>query len=331
MYEPTVGVFADWLVESGFSMLVADQLGDQLAEAKQAQEDEAYVRADEIMNVVSDWDLYQGRRVDAEQVRAWLSQVESNLEQRLLYKLLQNLRFVRDPEVREQFSFAHSWIRSRLPVIVKTSRSQRRDDVMVAYVDADGKSGAYYAGIYANANDIVSDNVTSASEINRAVERKGADSLRGVVVVDDVIGTGNNLIERLSELSECLKTLGIGTKIPLSVVVLCATGAGERRVRRHIGDSLPNSDLEVCESLERKHYAFGDTVGFWASAEGMAAAKALLTNLGARVQKRKPLGFGDQGLLLTFARNCPNNSLPILHRAGKGSSPWVPLFPRMRT
>ena len=42
-YYPTVSLFADWLREGGFSRLVSDQLGDELAAAKQSQEDDAYV------------------------------------------------------------------------------------------------------------------------------------------------------------------------------------------------------------------------------------------------------------------------------------------------
>ena len=74
----------------------------------------------------------------------------------------------------------------------------------------------------------------------------------------------------------------------------------------------------------------GNSVGFWETEAEKSAAKTLLTNLCVRVQKRKPLGYGDQGLLLTFSRNCPNNSLPILHGSGKESSKWMPLFPRTK-
>ena len=46
--------------------------------------------------------------------------------------------------------------------------------------------------------------------------------------------------------------------------------------------------------------------------------------------KRRPLGYRGQGLLLTFSRNCPNNSLPILYGTGKGTARWTPLFPRLQ-
>ena len=97
-YYPTVSLFADWLREGGFSRLVSDQLGDELAAAKQSREDEAYVHAHEIGTLVDRWDLYQGRQITSEDVRTWIEQVDSNVERRILFKILQNVRFLREPE-----------------------------------------------------------------------------------------------------------------------------------------------------------------------------------------------------------------------------------------
>ena len=170
IYQPTVKLFADWLMESGFSMLVTDQLGDELFEAKQKAEDNAYVKAEEIVNVAASWDLYQGREITTDDVRAWLGQVESILDQRLLFKVLQNVRFVREAEVREKFSVAHAIIRRKLPVVVKTRRAQRRDDIVVTYADSPGKSGAFFAYLYANTNEINSGNVVPPNSLNDIFE-----------------------------------------------------------------------------------------------------------------------------------------------------------------
>ncbi|MCY4328379.1 MAG: ATP-binding protein, partial [Rhodobacteraceae bacterium] len=158
-YDPTVSLFAAWLREGGFSRLVSDQLGDELAAAKQSREDVAYVHAQEIRTLVENWDLYQGRQITSEDVRAWIQQVESNVERRILFKILQNVRFLREPEIREKFEQAHRRIRSKLPAFVKRSRAQRREDIFVTYGDGLGKSGAHYASIYAAVNEIASTNI----------------------------------------------------------------------------------------------------------------------------------------------------------------------------
>lgn len=42
-----------------------------------------------------------------------------------------------------------------------------------------------------------------------------------------------------------------------------------------------------------------------------------------------PLGFGGQGLLVSFSDNCPNNTLPPFWCSGEvAGKRWVPLLPR---
>jgi hypothetical protein len=57
-------------------------------------------------------------------------------------------------------------------------------------------------------------------------------------------------------------------------------------------------------------------------------AHSLVRTLGTRVYKKRPLGYGDMGLLLVFPQTVPNNTLPILHSQAKGSEQWDPLFER---
>ena len=325
-FYPNVKLFAGWLKEVGFSILISDTLGDELLEVKQGIEDAAYVETKEIVTVTENWNLYQGRQITTEDVRSWLQQVETNVEQRALFLLLQNLRFYGDAEVREFFGAAHSRVRQKLPPFVRRSRAQRRDDIVVSYAGGLGKSGAHYAMLYANTAEIVSRNVIEPSKICK-FDSKGTC----LVIVDDIIGTGHNLVDQLSKLSEPFAEAKIGTVVSLAVVVLCATVEGEDRVRKYIAERWLNADLEICESIGKDHYAFTDSLGFWDTEEQKSIAKFLVTDLGARIQRGKPLGYGDQGLLLTFSRNCPNNSLPILHGSGKTNSSWRPLFRRMKT
>ena len=330
-YHPTVSLFADWLREGGFSRLVSDQLGDELAAAKQSREDEAYVHAHEIGVLVDSWDLYQGRQITSDDVRAWIQQVDSNVERRILFKILENVRFLREPEVREKFEQAHRRIRFKLPAFVKRSRAQRREDIFITYADGPGKSGAHYASIYAAVNEIASTNIVVPSEVVSAVGSVEPGKQVGVVLVDDMLGTGNNMVERLSALSAGFREAGIGTVIPLSVAVLCGTSKGESVVRAFLEREMANADLEVCETIGEGSFAFPEGLGFWKSVEEKNVAKTLAGDLGVRVQKRNPLGYGEQGLLLTFSRNCPNNSLPILHGNGRGEKSWRAIFPRRKS
>ncbi len=330
-YRPTVSLFADWLCERGFSQLIVDKLGDELNVIKQSKEDEAYVHADEIATLADSWDLYQGRKITSEDIRSWIGQVNTHVERRLLFKILQQVKFVGDQEIREKFEHAHRRIRSKLPTFIKRSRAARRDDIFVACGDGLGKSGAYYASMYLNVNEIASTNSGVVSEVVAAISSVESGKQVGVVLVDDILGTGNNMIERVRALERQFSEAGIGTLIPLSIVVLYGTSEGEVAVREFLQHEMENADLEVCEIIHDDNIAFQKGLGFWDSEEEKDMAKSLVRNLGVRVQKRSPLGYGGQGLLLTFSRNCPNNALPILYKNGRGEHIWRAIFPRQKS
>ena len=329
-YLTTVRLFGDWLKEGGFSRLVIDQLGDELAHAKQVREDEAYVQEREIAELVDKWDLYQGRQITSEDVRSWLGQVESNEERRLLFIALENVLFVGDMQVREKWAQAHRRIRSKFPPVARRSLAERRNDVLVTYIDGPGKSGAYYAGVNATVNEISSENICEPGDAINMVRKDEQGTIRAVVVVDDMVGTGQNLVNRLDQWADDFKGVEIGDGLPLLVGVLYGAAEGDARVREYLKANMPDAELEVCEVLEPLRFAFGEGLGVWESEDKKARARALFTDLGSRVQKRGPLGFGDRGLLLTFARNCPDNTLPILHGTGRGERKWKPIFPRSK-
>ena len=323
-YWPTVALFGRWLSNGGFSRLVDGRLGDELEEKQRQEEDAAFVRSEEVVELVEHWPLYQGRRLTEDLVRTWIDQVETNVQRRQLFKVLQNVRFVSDDHVQEAFRSAYENIRHRLPVFVQRKRTDRRRDILVTFLGSASKSGAHYARQFARANRISHANVVAPEKL---AGKLGQDEVGAVIAVDDMIGTGNTLTEELNSHTDALRELGIGFDAPLFVCVFCATAEGEKKVRRHLARTFDDSDLEVHEVLNESHFAFGEAPSLWASESERDAAKAMILDLGARVDKRRPLGYRNQGLLLTFSGNCPNNSLPILF--GKGSR-WTPIFPRVQ-
>ena len=198
----------------------------------------------------------------------------------------------------------------------------------MTFLGGAAKSGSYYASQFAHANRIVQSNVVALDQLGAKLRRRQADAIAAVVVVDDMIGTGNALTSDLDSHAGDLSQLGVGSNIPLFVCVFCATIDGEAKVRRHLERTFDDSDLEVYEVLDERHFAFGESLAFWDSDWEKEKAKSMILDLGARVDRRRPLGYRGQGLLLTFSRNCPNNSLPVLFGTGRGGSRWNPIFPR---
>ena len=263
IYSPSVELFGTWLREGGFSKLVSNQLDDALVEAKQNREDSAYVQSREIVEVAEKWECYQGQKITEDKIRAWLEQVDSHVERRILFKLLENVRFFNDLEIREKFSQVHKWIKDRLPNFQKSKKAQRRRDIIVSHIDGAGKSGEQYASLYASANEISLTNLVHPSKLENKLNKVESSEKIGLVIVDDMIGTGNNLTGKLSESLEVFEKTKVGTDIPLLIVALCGTVEGERKVRNFVTENMENADLEICEILEGNHIAFNDDVGFW--------------------------------------------------------------------
>jgi hypothetical protein len=328
-YSFKLPLFESWLINAGATKLIPEQSAQEQAALARRSEDEAFVTEKEITRLTNGGPTYRGQPVGPERVRAWLRQVQSNLDQRILFKLLEHVRFVSEKDIREKLDLAHRTVRMLTSPQIPKSRAQRRYDLIVTYVDGEGKSGQYYASKYAEENLISTQCVMGQADFARRAQELEMERgpLTGIVIVDDVVATGESLRNNLRSFSAANSVI-IDRKIPVIVVVLFATASGEQLLREAIVHEMgTNVDLRVCEHIEAGLQAFGES-GAWASESEAERAYSLVRALGARVYKNRPLGYGDLGLLLVFPQTVPNNSLPILHSHGKGSERWDPLFPR---
>lgn len=328
-YSFVLPLFEHWLVQHGVSKLIADNLGDEMAEALRALEDKAFVGAAEIADVIESWPPYMGRTITVGDVQAWLEQRPMLRDRRLLFNLLSHLRFVREEDVRELLRGAHSVVKQHMGAFTPENRSQRRFDVIVTYVDGPGKSGARYADKYAEVNLISSTCVVEQNDIEGAikeVEKKRDLNIKGIVIIDDIAGTGNTLAENLHAFVARNRSLLNARKIPIVVIALLATRNADSHIRHVMAefDGI-DIDLRVCEFVADRYFAFTEKDNIWTDTEELARAKALVQDIGRAVQKNAPLGFGDLGLLVAFTDTVPNNTIPAIHAGGQG---WKPLLPR---
>jgi hypothetical protein len=331
-YSISILLFERWLVNEGFSKLIADQLSDDLYMQRQNIEDESFVTDEEIDNLVKKWPDYRGIQISPHATRAWISQVPSHIQQRFLYKILERIRFFSQAEIRGGSKSLHERLKSKLNVVITKSKAQRRKDIWVTYIDGAGKSGSQYASMYAEENLISTTCVKEMNELDAYCKgsKKIPPEVSSIIIVDDFIGTGNSLSSNLTSFFEKNGDFLSRSKIEIYVAVLCATIKGEEKVRRTLSKLSQTSDLIVYEYLDPKHYAFNDLDSHWADDAERNAAKDLIQRLGTHVDKARPLGYENSAMLIVFNRNCPNNTLPILHSSGRGSSPWIPLFERVK-
>lgn len=327
-YRLVVSVFERWIVERGVNDLIADQLGDELEEVRRRQEDQAYVRSIEIQDAISSWPTFRGRTITSEDVRSWLCQVPGNIQQRRLFKILQNTRFVTEKETREKFHSMHASVLRDLPAFIRRKKADRRQDILVTYLAGAGKSGAKYASLYAEENIISPSCVVDIGQLATLLSREteGSEGVRAVLIIDDVAASGNTLALELRTFFAKHMSLLSSRGVLVFVVVVIATQEGESTIRGAMQEiGYERCDVRVCEFLDSRHICFPLDLGFWDSPEEKSEVRALCLEIGHKIRPKEPLGYHGQALLLVFPHNCPNNSLPILYAP---SDSWRPLFPR---
>jgi hypothetical protein len=142
--------------------------------------------------------------------------------------------------------------------------------------------------------------------------------LRGedtVVLVDDFSGSGNQACTSWNRLFRELVG-GVGT---VYLMVVAATTDAQEIIRK-------NTDLQVLShyNLDASDNFFSEHCQHFTQADKQAILEHCTENF-----PDEPRGYGDCGLLFVLQHDCPNNSVPLLHKQKKNK--WVPLFPRTKT
>jgi len=332
VYEFVLPIFGKWLADVGANQLVADRLSDELSQSAIQQENAVVVRAEEVVDLVKGWPTYRGRQIGTDDVRAWYQQVASPREQRLLFKLLKRTTVFSETLVRERLRSAHAIIRSVIPVPITRKKNERRTDIAITDVDGEGKSGVSYASLYAEENGIAVSNIIPPSDFKKkfAKLRKDVEVISALVIIDDIAATGASLRDNIANF--VADHSGELVDIKVRGVCLVATEEAQRRILRGISKiEQIDVDFRACEILPPSSFAFPDDGSGWDDDDERERALAMCNQLGGKIYKQSPLGFGGQGLLVVFPTTTPNNSLPILHshsRIGAGTT-WSPLFPRV--
>ncbi len=321
-YQFKVPLFADWLVQRGAEDLAGDFVHEDAVLKEYLASQERYrVKSAEIVGLVQRWGTYKGRSLGVDSVRAWLDQFKDVRDERLMFKLLENVRFYNQAMIREKLSEAHQRVIRGLRQRIE-KRQRKRKDILVSYPGGEGKSGATYARLYADENDIWYDNVVN---LNTLVKRLEEDKeIQAIVFVDDFVGTGQSASSFLDELNarvdETLRPLP-----KLMLVAIAGFKDAASRIESHAERLGFDLEVLVCDPLDASCSVFGDKSEAFADSTERTAAAKIAERAGRILEKKWPLGFGDCQATVVFDSSCPNNSLPVLWKEASG---WLALFPR---
>ncbi len=221
---------------------------------------------------------------------------------------------------------------------VSLLRKQYRDQLSATRFVGLGnpaESGAHLLYVFRQVNDLPKDyfaDLLSAFASKPSAVRSGEieyqirdASVNRIVFFDDIVGSGTQARQYLSEE---LKRIRAGDpNFELSFLALFATTEGLERLN---APELFDGRAACLFELDSSFKAFSANARYFAdSPEWFNAAdfQAMARQYGAKLQPRLPVGYKDGQLLLAFAHNTPDNTLPIFWDQGTQMQ-WHPVFPR---
>ena len=150
-------------------------------------------------------------------------------------------------------------------------------------------------------------------------------SVNRIVFFDDIVGSGTQARQYLSQ--ELRRIRAGDTNFELSFLALFATTEGLERLNV---PELFDGRATCLFELDSSFRAFSGDARYFADSPAWFNAldfQAIARHYGARLQPSLPVGYKDGQLLLAFAHNTPDNTLPIFWDQGT-RTPWHPIFPR---
>ena len=244
--------------------------------------------------------------VSEQRIREWIEQFAPN-HQDLAARLLDCIDFI----THDQISAAYKSILKGLDGWNKYENRRHGEWRFAPYSASVGESGDSMLHKFRHANNLA-DKKYDRLFVHRSEllgQRLGPDD--SVVLVDDFVGSGDQACESWANQFEELLA-GVGC-VYLVVVAACSTA-----IQRIANET----DLELVPHI---HLTESDNVLASRCKHFNMADKTALLQFCKKADRRKPRGHGDCGLLVVFAHSCPNNSIPVLHRAHRN---WEAIFLR---
>lgn len=255
-------------------------------------------------------------------------QILNPYDQRLVFKILQNLKFYNEFEIREKLETLYKLVRRQINAAGKSKilseGKRKREDILVTYLDdSPAKGGSYYTKIFVDANNIYKDNSCVPNLIEKRI--KEIRNLNCLLVVDDFLGSGKTLVENIISYKEELLYLTKERGLELIFGLITGFQEAKDKVEKHLQDLGISATVIIVDPLNESDMCFSNSSSIFKTSIERSKAHSICHRIGSTLDKKQPLGFSDSQTAIVFPINCPNNSLPILWKRNEN---WVPLFER---
>ena len=316
---PRVLLFGRWITSRGQEKIVMSA-GELESVGRAVMERSRYrISLEEVDQLVSEWDTYNGSTITTERVVDYLRQFGDDRKQRMIFTLLKKIYFVGRAEERKLLQTSYRLLEQTMK---ERYNNWKRDQIRISYCGPYGKSSSLLARQFAKVNGFT---VKWGMMRPRLLQQSAADGVRDVVIVDDFCGTGETLEGHLASLANQVSNDQI-----VHLFILVGMSGGVDRINR-AADSLFKSGhffLHCLHELEGQQWVFKTGTAYFDSVDMASDARKLAKDIGAKLEPKIPLGYGDCCALVTFSNSIPNNAPPILWSESSGQFRFRPLFRR---
>jgi len=240
-----------------------------------------------------------------------------------MFKLLQNITFYNEKQIREKLTVIHSYVRRSMRFFIKEGEKSTRE-ILLSSFGQPAKSGSSFARMYATENKVISTNVASLNDIPKTLEKN--ERISTLVFIDDIIASGGSIIDSLKNLSNTCGEAISAKNLKVVVATVCGLESGKEAIEKEARQLPFKVEVYTCDTLDDSTRCFTKESLFIENDLERNKAKEIALKYGTKLQRKNPLGYDGGQLLVVFPDTCPNNSLPILWCSSNSS--WFPLFRR---
>ena len=237
---------------------------------------------------------------------SWILQFES-MDYDIALRILKNINVIGPDDLNAALQIAYSKLLRHS--ILKGKKIEPENTIFMA-MGADSKSGSMIAYNFRMINKLSSARFLSAESMRIIKDGK----IENVVLVDDIIATGDQSSKQVKDIAEKLVNLGIQ-----NVYVVSAFGfkKGIEKVgNTGIVDVFSAVEYDECDTLESMDSIFYDGLPY---DKRIDYKNKLIKNYNGK-------DYGEICALIAFYYNTPNCSIGTIWKTDNG---WLPLFPRM--
>ena len=328
-YHLIVKFFEDWLINNGLYQIITTFQEEQRIILRKKYEEQLRVKHDEINHLTQNWNTYKGKEITTDCVREWLSQFNDIENQRYAFKLLENIKLYTNNEIREKteelFIEVKKEIRKHNEQFLSIKASQRKTSgIVVSYLDNNpAKSGPEYAKIFVEKNNIYKGHSTEPEKISKKLLE--LENIDAIVFIDDFIGTGNSILENIKPILKQNEEKLVEKGIIIIIGVITGFLEAKHKVIEFIKKQKVRISLKIMAPLDNNDKCFDEHSMVYPQPIEREKARIAFRDIGTKLERKHPLGYGDCQATVIFPNTCPNNTLPILWKETKD---WRPIFKR---